>query len=172
MLLASAGALTLPQNVWSQDFDVGAEIARIRKSIGVELGSPLARLGLLDFAGWFRIARINTKPLGYEAGEQYTAGSETALTALTNIIPTMNPEGILSSEPDSRFVGELSDAYKRNSPTNKVVFSAVRGYAQQLRSFSDDQFSHFQLMIALILRAGKQDVSEIASKITFFYPFC
>lgn len=172
VLLASVSALMLPQNVSAQDFNVGAEVAHIRASIGTELASPLARLGLLDFAGWFRAGRIATRPLGYEAGGQCTEGSERLMTTLNNLLPNLNPESILHSEPDRRLIEDLANAQMRNAATTKVVFSSVRKYAPPLQNLSDEQFTHFQLMIALILQDSNKDQFTQASAITFVYPFC
>lgn len=170
MLLASASALMLPTKVWSQDFNVEAEITKIVGSIGTELGTPLARLGLVSFAGWFRAARMAIKPLGYEGEARFVDGSQVVLTALYGIVPTFNSEGNL--KPDGQFVATLSEAVKRNASSIKVVFETARNYAQPLKNFSDEQFFHFQLMIALILYETKRDAFDLASNITFIYPLC
>lgn len=171
-LMASGGALLLPRTALSQNLDVAAQIAQLRGSIGTELASPLARLGLLNFAGWFRDARIETKPLGYEADITYRDGSQAALSALDKIIPTFKTEGIQGAEPDHNFVSDLSDAFQKNLQSNKIVFSSVRAFAPPLQNFTDDQFIHFQLMIALIMQQNAHDTLQLASKITFIYPFC
>lgn len=172
VLLTSVSVLLLPQNVSAQSFNIGAEVADIRASIGTELASPLARLGLLDFAGWFRAGRIAAKPLGYEAGGQFTEGSEKLMTTLNNLLPNLNPQSILRSELDKQFIEGLANAQKSNAANTKVVFSSVRKYAPPLKSLSDEQFTRFQLMIALILQDNNRDQFAQASAITFVYPFC
>ena len=175
ILLASASSLILPPKGWSQEFNVRAELNKIVGSIGTELGSPLARLGLVSFAGWFRSARIDRKPLGYEGEKRFVEGSNEVLAALYRIVPTFNPEGIPRSEPDAQLVSTFSDALTKNmssKPSINVVFEIVRNYAEPLKSFSDAQFFHFQLMIAYVLHSTQKEMFDLASAITFIYPVC
>jgi hypothetical protein len=170
LVAAATSALTLPSKAFSQDLNVGAEITKIMGSIGTELGSPLARLGLVSFAGWFRAARIAMKPLGYEGEKPFVEGSQQALTALYGIVPTFKLEG--TPDQDSQLVSGLSDAFSRNASSIKVVFESVRNYAEPLKTFSDEQFIHFQLTITLMLYQTKKEVFNLASNITFIYPMC
>ena len=124
VLLASVGALVLPQGGSAQGLNIGTEIARIRDNIVTELSSPLARLGLLDFAGWFRSGRIATSPLGYEAGGQFTQGSQQLMMTLGSILPSLDLQTIQRSEPDKQFIDAVTNAQNKNASTSRGVFDA------------------------------------------------